>query len=102
MANRLGTDVSCHARLDVELNKVPFQVSTKGGSTLISFKKFSDALKVVKRTKAILKQKKVSIEAMDEILSGMGVTVCIQNHYFRILGQNSKPIYHKFFGYLIS
>ena len=95
MIHRLGSHASFSASLDVEMNEVPFHVSAKGDSAIISFDRLPDALKVLWNFIPDSKHRTNSFEIFSNVLKKLGLTIYIQNHHFGVLGPKANPLYRK-------
>jgi len=93
MIQRLGSQTSYRGSLDIEMNKVPFHVSAKGDSAVISFERLSDALKVLRNFIPVSKHRRNSVEMFSNILNKLSFTIYIQNHHFGVLGPRANPVY---------
>ena len=100
MIHRLGSHTSYSGSLDVEINEVPFHLTAKGDSAVISFDRLSDAPKVLCTIVPDAKYRAKSIEMFNNVMKKHGLTIYIQNHHFGVLGPKANPVYRKLLSFI--
>lgn len=100
MIHRLGSHTSYSASLDIEMNEVPFHVSAKGDSALISFDRLSDAIKFLRNFPPVSKHPRNSVGMVNNVMKKLSLTLYIQNRHFGVLGPKANPVYSMMLSFL--
>ena len=100
MIHRLGSHTSYSASLDIEMNEVPFHVSAKGDSAVISFDRILDAIKFFRNFTPVSKNPRNSVEMVNNVMKKLSLTLYIQNRHFGVLGPKANPVYSMLLSFL--
>ena len=100
MIYQRGPHTSYSCSLDIEINEVPFQLTAKGDSAVISFDRLADAPKILCNIMPDAKYRAKSIEMFNNLFNKLGLTLYIRNHHFGVLGPKANPVYRKLLSFI--
>jgi hypothetical protein len=86
MSTSADKRMSISTCLDVEFDKVPFHLVTKGDSATISFNSISDAFSMFGKMRSAKFLNGSQLQEFENILSHMNLTVYLQNRHFGLFG----------------